>query len=90
MPFPTGAVLSRGVIEGAGAVIDVTVEFTDFDAFWLAQTPSYAPTTRLVASMSERERARLIDAVRERLQPSVNGGIAYGVRANAVRGRVPS
>jgi ubiquinone/menaquinone biosynthesis C-methylase UbiE len=75
-----------GLADIATRSIDVTVEFADFDAFWLAQTPSYAPTTRLIAAMSERDRARLVDAVRARLQSRADGGIRYAARANAVRG----
>ena len=36
--------------------IDVTVEFPDFEAFWTAQTPSYSPTTRIIAAMDDRRR----------------------------------
>ena len=67
--------------------IDVTVEFPDFEAFWVAQTPSYAPTTRIIAALPEGRRLGLIEAVRARLPARANGGIRYAARANAVSAR---
>ena len=67
--------------------IDVTVTFSDFEAFWIAQTPSYAPTTRLIAAMSETDQARVREAVRARLPAATDATIRYPARANAVMGR---
>lgn len=67
--------------------IDVTVEFPDFEAFWVAQTPSYAPTTRIIAALPESRRLGLIEAVRARLPARANGSIRYAARANAVSAR---
>jgi ubiquinone/menaquinone biosynthesis C-methylase UbiE len=78
-----------GLEEIATTTIEVAVSFPDFDAFWLAQTPSYSPTTRLIAAMTPRERAKLIESVRARLPIRKDGTIEYPARANAVRGRVP-
>jgi ubiquinone/menaquinone biosynthesis C-methylase UbiE len=75
-----------GFVEIATTSFDVTVEFPDFDAFWTAQTPSYAPTTRIIDAMDERRRRQLRQAVRARVQPGENGLIRYSARANAVRG----
>ncbi len=69
--------------------IDVCVEYADFQDFWQAQTPGYAPTTRIIAAMDERERARLIRAVQSALPSGPNGSIAYCARANAIKARVP-
>ena len=69
--------------------IDVTVEFPDFEAFWTAQTPSYSPTTRIIAAMSEGDRVRLVEAVRTALPSGPDGRITYPARANAVKARVP-
>jgi SAM-dependent methyltransferase len=82
------------LFEGAGLVdvatrsTDVIVEFPDFEAFWTAQTPSYAPTTRIIAAMSARDQVRVIEAVRARLLVSSDGAPRYSARANAVRARV--
>jgi ubiquinone/menaquinone biosynthesis C-methylase UbiE len=71
----------------ATRTIDVQVEFASFDAFWLAQTPSYAPTTRIIAALSARDRDRLMKTTQARLLPSRNGNIRYTARANAISGR---
>jgi hypothetical protein len=70
--------------------IDVTVSFPDFDAFWLAQTPSYSPMTRIIAAMTAGERTRLTEAIRARVPARDDGAIAYPARANAIKARVPT
>ena len=76
-----------GLIEIATTSFDVTVEFPDFDAFWTAQTPGYAPTTSIVAAMDDRQRCRLRDAINSRISGSADGSIRYPARANAIRAR---
>lgn len=68
---------------------EVTVSFPHFDAFWAAQTPGYAPTTKLLAAMTPGDRERVIEAVHARLSPSAEGRIEYRARANAIKARVP-
>ena len=77
-----------GFVQIATTSFEVTVEFPDFDAFWTAQTPSYAPTTRIIAAMDDRRRKQLRDAVRAKVRPAGNGVIRYAARANAVQGNV--
>lgn len=85
----------RSLFEGAGLedvgvrVIDVTVSFPDFDAFWLAQTPSYSPTTKLIAAMPDNDRLRLVRCVRAHLPMRPDGRIEYAARANAIKARAP-
>jgi ubiquinone/menaquinone biosynthesis C-methylase UbiE len=67
--------------------IDVCLAYTDFDDFWQAQTPGYAPTTKIIAGMKESERARLMRAVRDSLPAGANGSIEYFARANAIKAR---
>jgi ubiquinone/menaquinone biosynthesis C-methylase UbiE len=78
-----------GFVEIAGTAIDITVSFPDFETFWLAQTPSYAPTTRMIAAMQGTDRQRLMEAVRAGLPVSPDGTIEYPARANAIKARVP-
>ena len=84
----------RSLFDGAGLediavrTIDVTVSFPDFDAFWLAQTPSYSPTTKMIAAMPEKNRIRLIELVRAQLPVRPDGRIEYAARANAIKARV--
>jgi hypothetical protein len=78
-----------GLREIATRTIEVKVSFSNFDAFWLAQTPSYSPTTKMIAEMKEGDRARLIEAVRAGVPTSPSGEIEYLARANAIKARAP-
>jgi ubiquinone/menaquinone biosynthesis C-methylase UbiE len=69
--------------------IEVTLPYSDFNDFWQAQTPSYSPTTRIIAAMTKSERVRLMEAVRTGLPVRTDGRIEYSARANAIKGRVP-
>ena len=69
--------------------IDVCLAYANFQDFWQAQTPSYAPTTGIIAAMKESERARLMRTVQSALPPGPNGSIEYCARANAIKARVP-
>jgi SAM-dependent methyltransferase len=73
----------------AATSIDVTVAFPDFDDFWQAQTPGYSPTTQVIAAMTARDRARLMQAVLAAFPPSRSGAIEYSARAHAIMARVP-
>jgi len=70
-------------------VIDVCLAYQDFEDFWNAQTPSYAPTTRVIASLGEGDRTRLKRAVRDQLPAAPEGVIEYLARAHAIKARVP-
>ena len=76
-----------GLTDITARMIDVTVEFASFEAFWLAQTPSYAPTTKLIQNTTPSDRARLIEAVRSRVPAAADGSIRYLARANAISAR---
>ncbi|MES2562909.1 MAG: class I SAM-dependent methyltransferase [Pseudomonadota bacterium] len=68
--------------------MEVTLSYQDFDAFLDAQTPSYSPTTRVIAAMSAREREKLLKLVRAALPTNRDGAIEYAALANAVKARV--
>ncbi len=74
-------------VEIATTSFDVIVEFPDFDAFWTAQTPGYAPTTKIVRSMDDRQRRQLRNAITGRISGTEDGRIRYPARANAIRAR---
>jgi SAM-dependent methyltransferase len=78
-----------GLADIATRTIDVTVAFPDFNDFWRAQTPSFSPITKVIAALSEADRAKLIESVRARLPAGSDGSIAYSARANAIKARVP-
>jgi ubiquinone/menaquinone biosynthesis C-methylase UbiE len=68
--------------------IDVPVRFSDFEDFWVSQTPSFNPIAREIARLALDDRTQLIDAVRAMvLRP--DGSVEYIARANAVSGQAP-
>ncbi|HYG55467.1 MAG TPA: class I SAM-dependent methyltransferase [Burkholderiales bacterium] len=85
----------EALFQGAGLeqietrTIDVCLGYEDFSDFWQAQTPAYAPTTKVIAAMKQAERARLMNAVQSALPCGPNGSIEYCARANAIKARVP-
>lgn len=77
-----------GFQEISTTTIGVKLGYADFDEFWIAQTPSYSPTTRVIEAMSEGEREELRARVRAALPRRADGRIEYEVVANAVKARV--
>jgi ubiquinone/menaquinone biosynthesis C-methylase UbiE len=77
--------LRAGLRSIESRTFDVTLAYADFEDFWQAQTPGYAPTTRIIDAMTETERRRLKRAVQEALPIAPNGRIEYPARANAIR-----
>jgi ubiquinone/menaquinone biosynthesis C-methylase UbiE len=69
--------------------IEVCLAYADFEDFWQAQTPGYAPTTKVIAAMKDSERTRLMHFVQAALPSGPNGSIEYCARANAIKARVP-
>ena len=68
--------------------IEVCLAYADFRDFWTAQTPGYAPTTKIIDGMKESDRTRLMRAVQASLPAGPHGSIEYFARANAVKARV--
>jgi ubiquinone/menaquinone biosynthesis C-methylase UbiE len=80
---------ATGLEQIESRTIDVCLSYVDFQDFWQAQTPGYAPTTKIIAAMKDSERTRLMGAVRSALLSGPKGSIEYCARANAIKGRVP-
>jgi ubiquinone/menaquinone biosynthesis C-methylase UbiE len=70
--------------------IDVTQTYRDFEDYWSAQTLPFTPAGKLVAKMSEADRARLRDSLQAILPPGPDGSITYSSRAAAIKARVAS
>ena len=68
--------------------IEVCLAYQDFQDFWQAQTSSYSPMTKIIASMTESERTRLMRTIRAELPAAPGGVIEYFARANAIKARV--
>lgn len=73
----------------ATRTINVSMSFRDFEEFWQTQVPGFTPTGKVIASLSEVDRKRLIDAVRTRLPAAPDGSITHSARANAIKARLP-
>lgn len=69
--------------------IEVAVSFRDLDDFWHSQTSHYTPTTSVIAAMSSKDRLKLMEAVRDYLQP-MSDGVGYSALAIAVKGYRPT
>jgi len=91
----TSATVLTGLFKNAGleglniTSIEVTIPFRDFGDFWRSQTPAYMPTTRAINAMSQTERLRLMEAVRDDLRPLGNG-VGYSAWAIAIKGHCPT
>lgn len=69
--------------------IDVCLTYENFEDFWQAQTPAYAPTTQTIATMKATDRLNLMRAVECSLPSGPGGTIEYCARAHAIKARVP-
>jgi hypothetical protein len=89
-PAALADLFEKAGLEGLNTTsIEVAVSFQDFDDFWRWQTPHYAPTTSVIAAMSSKDRLRLMEAVRDDLQP-LGDGVGYSAWAIAIKGHCPN
>jgi ubiquinone/menaquinone biosynthesis C-methylase UbiE len=89
-----GALKSLFETTGLGAIetrtIDVCLAYENFEDFWQAQTPAYAPTAKTIAAMKASDQVKLMRAVKRSLSSGPGGTIEYCARANAIKARVPA
>ncbi len=79
-----------GLEQVATRTIDVTMHFASFDELWREQTLNFGPRGRVMAALTEAERARLTETVRASLPTSPDGSVALCAQALAIKARVPS
>ena len=79
-----------GMKEIATRTIDIEMRFPSFDDLWQVKLPASNPISRVVASLSDGDRSRLIDQVRTILPARPDGSVSYSARANAIKARVPA
>ncbi len=85
----------EAVFEGAGFGgirtdhFDVSIAYSTFDEYWIAQTPSYSPSTPMINALSEEERARLKDRIRSILAVREGERFGYAAHAHAVAAIAP-
>jgi hypothetical protein len=85
----TALFASAGLQDVASRQIEATTTFRDFDEYWQCQTPSYSPTTKIIAGLAPERRRALAKALEKSLPASRDGRIGHAARANAVKARVP-
>lgn len=68
--------------------IEIAPAFRSFDEMWTTQVPAFSPMGKFVASLSETDRQRVKDSVRETLPPKTDGSISYAATANVVKAKV--
>jgi SAM-dependent methyltransferase len=85
----------QSLFEGAGLAriasrtIDVTLSFSGFDDLWRDLRPNFGPRGKIVASLSEAQRTRLIDNLRASLPAGPDGSVSCSARAHAIKARIP-
>ena len=85
----TSLFAGAGLTDIAKKTIEVRMSFPDFNDFWQSQTPSYSRTGKMIATLSQSDRDKLIASVRSRLAAGPDGSITYSARANAIKARAP-
>jgi SAM-dependent methyltransferase len=68
--------------------IDIPTVFRDFDDYWLPFLGKQGPAPTYLASLDEKMRDRIRDALKTRLVVATDGSIAMTARAWAVQGTV--
>lgn len=79
---------SAGLSEIETRVIDIAVEFADFDEFWGSMSVPVGPAGMAIAGMSPDTRERLRAGLKARASFEADGRVVYRACANAIKGRV--
>ena len=80
---------AAGFTDIAVTEIEVTRTFASFDAYWDIQCIPFSPPGRTIAKLTEAQREKLRDVMRERLKPGADGSITYAATAMAGKARKP-
>jgi ubiquinone/menaquinone biosynthesis C-methylase UbiE len=81
---------AAGLTEIETRVIDIAVEFADFDEFWASMSGPVGPQGKAIAEMTDETRERLRARLQETVSVQPDGRVAYRACANAIRGRSSS
>ena len=79
---------AAGLEQAQTRTIEVCLAYESFEDFWEAQTPDYAPTTKVIRAMREGEQKRLKRILRESLPAAIGERVEFTSRANAVKQRI--
>lgn len=67
--------------------ISIVTNFNSFDDYWQPFLGGTGPAPAYVASLDQAGRERLIENLKQRLQPNAHGQISLKARAWAIKGR---
>ena len=85
----------RATLAGAGfddvevTEIEVTRTFPSFDDYWDTQAMPFSPSGKTMAKLSDAQRGKLRDVMREMLPAAADGSITYASTAMAGKARKP-
>jgi ubiquinone/menaquinone biosynthesis C-methylase UbiE len=82
--------IDAGLENVVSRVIEVTMPFPDFEAFWHAQALSYGPLAKTIDSLPEETLGKVRETMRGHLVPRGDGTFECRARAHAVLGRTPA
>ena len=78
---------AAGFTDIAVTEIEVTRTFANFDEYWEIQAMPFSPSGKTVAKLTDAQRAKLRDVMRETLPAAADGSIAYAATAMAGKAR---
>jgi len=88
-PEPLAALFSaNGLSSVSVRIIEIPTVFRDFDDYWMPFLGKQGAAPAYLASLDNKGRSRIRDALKSRLVPAADGSIAMTARAWAVRGTV--
>ncbi len=79
-----------GLEDVVSRIIDVTMPFPDFEAFWHAQALSYGPLAKTIDALPEETLEKVRETMRADLVPRSDGTFECRARAHAILARVPA
>jgi ubiquinone/menaquinone biosynthesis C-methylase UbiE len=82
--------LDAGLEDVVSRIIDVTMPFPDFEAFWHAQALSYGPLAKTIDALPEETLEKVRETMRGDLVPRSDGTFDCHARAHAILGRAPA
>jgi len=82
--------IDAGLENVVSRIIDVTMPFPDFEAFWHAQALSYGPLAKTIDTLPEETLGKVREAMRGHLVPRGDGTFECRARAHAILGRTPA
>jgi SAM-dependent methyltransferase len=80
---------AAGFTDIAVTDIEVTRTFASFDEYWDIQCIPFSPPGRTIAKLSEAQRGKLRDVMRELLPAAPDGTVTYAATAMAGKARKP-